>query len=277
MLLSGCAGRRSAILEKPQPVASEANASALRAEADKLWKQRDNPSNARQALAIYRRAFAANPSNAELGTRLARACHFVAYYVETNPQAPDTIFLRGIEAGERTLALNPKFLAVYQKTRNESRALAALDKSWINAIYWTGMNLEGWTNLQSRWVRLGNKKRVEAYLTRVRELDPDFFYGAVHRFFGVLRTTAPLGGMDDSKREFERAIELAPNFFGNHRMYAEFYAVERKDRELFKKHLETVINGNPNALPDVAPENKYEQEIAKKMLARIEEYFGKKK
>jgi hypothetical protein len=60
-------------------------------------------------------------------------------------------------------------------------------------------------------------------------------------------------------------------------MYAEFYAVERKDRELFKKHLETVINGNPNALPDVAPENKYEQEIAKKMLARIEEYFGKKK
>jgi hypothetical protein len=36
-----------------------------------------------------------------------------------------------------------------------------------------------------------------------------------------------------------------------------------------------VINGDPAVLPDVEPENRYEQEIAKKLLAKIDEYFEK--
>lgn len=275
ILLIDCAGRRSAILETPRPAAPGVNASALRAEADKLWKKRDNPPNARQALETYKRAYVADPSNVELGTRLARAYYFVAHYVETNPQVRDTLFQRGAETGERTLALNLKFRTTYQKKKDEARALATLDKSWINAIYWTGTNLDHWMSLKSTWVRLGNKKQVEAYLTRVRELDPNFFYGAAQRFFGALPTRVPFGDLDGSKREFEKALAMAPNFFGNHRTYAEYYAVKRKDRELFKKLLETVINGNPNALPDMAPENKFEQEMAKRMLERIDEYFGK--
>lgn len=278
ILLVGCAGRRSVILEKPQPVISTADAATLRSDADKLWKQRDDPQKARQALALYRRAFAADPAEVELGTRLARAFYFVGYYVETDPPAQDSLFLQGVETGERVLALNTDFQATYRKTKDEARALAALDKSWINPIYWTGMNYDRWMSAQGRWVRYGNKQRVEAYMTRVKELDPDFFYGAVPRYFGVLPTQgrAPFVHIEDAKQEFDRALELAPNFFGNQRTYAETYAVKKKDRDLFKKLLAQVINGNPNALPDVAPENKYEQELAKKMLAQIEDYFGPK-
>lgn len=277
-LLAGCAGRRSVILERPQAVISAADAATLRNDADKLWKQRDDPPKARQALALYRRAFAADPANVELGTRLARAFHFAGYYVETDPARQDSLFLQGVEIGERVLALNPSFQATYRKTTDEARALAALDISWINPIYWTGMNYDRWTSGQGRLVRYRNKQRVEAYMTRVKELDPNFFYGAVPRYFGVLPTQgrAPFVDIDNAKREFDRAVELAPNFFGNQRTYAETYAVKKKDRELFKKLLEQVINGNPNALPDVAPENKFEQEMAKKMLARIEDYFGQK-
>lgn len=276
ILLFGCAGRRSVILERPQPVISAADAAALRNDADKLWKQRDDPSKARQALALYRRAFAADPTNVELGTRLARALHFAGYYVETDPARQDSLFLLGVETGERVLALNPSFQATYRKTTDEARALAALDKSWINPIYWTGMNYDCWMNTQGRWVRYGNKQRVEAYMARVKELDPNFFYGAVPRYFGVLPTQgrAPFVNIDNAKQEFDRALELAPNFFGNQRTYAETYAVKKKDRDLFKKLLEQVINGNPNALPDVAPENKYEQAVAKNMLNRIDEYFS---
>lgn len=277
--LVGCAGRRSVILEKPQPVISAADAATLRNDADRLWKQRDDPSTARQALALYRRAFAADPTNVEVGTRLARAFHFVGYYVETDPARQDSLFLQGVETGERVLALNPSFQATYRRTTDEARALTVLDISWINPIYWTGMNYDRWMSGQGRLVRYGNKQRVEAYMTRVKELDPNFFYGAVPRYFGVLPTQgrAPFVNIDDAKQEFDRALELAPNFFGNQRTYAETYAVKKKDRELFKKLLEQVINGNPNALPDVAAENKYEQETAKKMLARIEDYFGEGK
>jgi tetratricopeptide (TPR) repeat protein len=278
-LLVGCAGRRSVILERPQPVISAADAATLRNDADKLWKQRDDPSKARQALALYRRAFAADPTNVEAGTRLARAFHFVGYYVETDPARQDSLFLQGVETGERVLALNPGFQATYRKTKDEARALAALDISWINPIYWTGMNYDRWLNGQGWLVRYDNKQRVEAYMTRVKALDPNFFYGAVPRYFGVLPTQgrAPFVDIDAARREFDRALELAPNFFGNQRTYAETYAVKKKDRELFKNLLEQVVNGNPNALPDVAPENKYEQEVAKKMLARIEDYFGEGK
>ncbi|MGH7601952.1 MAG: TRAP transporter TatT component family protein [bacterium] len=277
-LLAGCAGRRSVILERPQPVISATEAATLRNDADKLWKQRDDPPKARQALSLYRRAFAADPTNVELGTRLARALHFVGYYVETDPARQDSLFLLGVETGERVLALNPSFQATYRRTTDEARALAALDITWINPIYWTGMNYDRWVSSQGRLVRYRNKQRVEAYMTRVKELDPNFFYGAVPRYFGVLPTQgrAPFVDIDNAKREFDRAVELAPNFFGNQRTYAETYAVKKKDRELFKKLLEQVINGNPNALPDVAPENKYEQAIAKNMLTRIEDYFGQK-
>jgi len=277
-LFAGCAGRRSVILERPQTVVSATDAATLRNDADKLWKQRDDPQKARQALALYRRAFAADPTNVELGTRLARAFHFAGYYVETDPAKQDSLFLQGVETGERVLAVNPSFQASYRKTTDEARALAALDISWINPIYWTGLNYDRWVSGRSRLVRYRNKQRVEAYMTRVKELEPNFFYGAVPRYFGVLPTQgrAPFVDIDNAKREFDRALELAPNFFGNQRTYAETYAVKKKDRELFKKLLEQVINGNPNALPDVAPENKYEQETAKKMLARIEDYFSDK-
>jgi tetratricopeptide (TPR) repeat protein len=278
ILFIGCAGRRSVILERPQPVISAANTATLRSDADKFWKQRDDPAKARQALALYRRAFAADPTDVELGTRLARSFHFVGYYVETDPARKDSLFLLGVETGERVLALNPGFQAAYRKTTDEARALAVLDIGWINPIYWTGMNYDRWLGGQGRLVRYRNKQRVEAYMTRVKELDPDFFYGAVPRYFGVLPTQgrAPFVHIDDARQEFDRAVEMAPNFFGNQCTYAETYAVKKKDRELFRKLLEQVVNGNPNALPDVAPENKYEQIIAKDMLNRIDEYFSDK-
>jgi tetratricopeptide (TPR) repeat protein len=277
LLLAGCAGRKSVILEKPQPTVTASQASTLREEADKLWKQRDNPPKARQALEAYKHAFAADPTNVELGTRLSRAYHFVGYYVETNPEARDTLFLRGVEAGEHTLALNPNFRAVYRKTKDVGRALANIDPRWMNAVFWTGANLDQWSSRRGKFVKLGNKRRIEDYYTKVREHDPNFFYGAVYRFFGTLPTRVPFGDMDESKRQFDKALEVAPNFFGNHRAYAEYYAIKRKDRELFKKLLETASNGDPEVLPDVAPENKYEQAMARKMLANIEAYFGEKK
>jgi len=279
ILLSGCAGRQTAILERPVPPPKPAaNAAALQKDAENLWAQRSDPPKARQALDAFRRAYAANP-NRELGTKLARAHHFVGYYIETDPDSQAARFLSGVEIGERVLSLDNGFRMKYLKTKDDRRALALLDRNWAPAIYWTAANLEQWTETQEWRVRYGNKGRVETYMRRMRELDPAFYYGGPFRYFAVLPTRgrAPFVDLDDSKRAFEKALELAPDFLGNKRLYAETYAVKKKDRELFKKLLEQVINGNPNALPDVAPENKFEQTVAKGMLNRIDEYFSKKK
>jgi len=268
----GCAGRKSRILDQPH-TASGADAAMLRAEADALWAQRGDTTKAREALLAYYRALAADPANAALGARTARAYYLVGYYVEKNPGKQDTLFLRGAEVGERALATSRAFQEDYTKFKDEKRALALLDKSYLEAIFWTGANLGRWASTKSMMVRLGNKSRIEAYNRRVRELDPNFFYGAPHRFFGALPTRVPFGDLDESKREFEVGIAKAPNYFGTRTMFAEFYAIKRHDRRLFKEQLEYVVNGDPAALPEVEPENRYEQENAKRLLARIDEYF----
>jgi tetratricopeptide (TPR) repeat protein len=278
MFLCGCAGRQIAILDRPlPPIQPAANAAALNKEAETLWAQRGDPQKARQALAAYKRAYAANPSQA-VGTSLSRAYYFVGYYVESEPVAEDSLFLRGAEIGERVLSLNENFRITYRKTKDEKQALGVLDASWTPAIYWTGANLEQWASAKGMGVRYGNKGRIEAYMTRVRELDPKFFHGAAHRFFGVLPTQgrAPFVKIDNAKEEFEKAITDWPDFLGNKRLYAETYAVKKKDRALFTRLLQEVVNTSIDKTSEIAPENKYEQARAQKLLAEIHSYFEKK-
>jgi len=278
ILLSGCAGRQTAILERPVPPPKPAaNAAALQKDAENLWAQRGEPQKARQALDACKRAYAANP-NQEMGTKLARAYHFVGYYVEADPDSQAARFLSGVEIGERVLSLDNGFRMKYLKTKDDRRALTLLDRNWAPAIYWTAANLAQWTDSQEWRVRYGNKGRVETYMRRMRELDPAFYYGGPFRYFAVLPTRgrAPFVDRDDSKRAFEKALELAPNFLGNKRLYAETYAVKKKERALFTRLLNEVIAAKIDKASEIAPENKYEQEKAVKLLARIDEFFKKK-
>lgn len=277
VLSFGCAGRQTAILERPLPAAQPvANAAALQKDAENLWAQRSDPLKARQALEAWKRAHAANP-NREMGTKLSRAYYFVGEYIETDPDSQAARFLSGLETGERALSLNNDFRMKYLKTKDDKRALALLDRSWTSTLYWTAANLAQWTEKQPWRVRYGNKGRAEIFMSRLRELEPNYYYGGAYRYFAVLPTRgrAPFVDLDDSKRAFEAVVALAPNFLANKRLYAETYAVKKKDRALFTRLLNEVIAAKIDNTLEMAPENKYEQARAQKMLAALERYFEK--
>lgn len=277
VLFFGCAGRQTAILERPLPPPQPtANAAALQKDAEILWAQRSDPLKARQALEAFKRAYAAHP-NREMGTKLSRAYYFVGDYIETDPDSQAARFLSGLETGERALSLNNDFRMKYLKTKDDKRALALLDRTWTPALYWTAANLAQWTEKQPWRVRYGNKGRAEIFMTRLRELEPNYYYGGAYRYFAVLPTRgrAPFVDLDDSKRAFEAVVALAPNFLANKRLYAETYAVKKKDRALFTRLLNEVIAAKIDNAAEMAPENKYEQARAQKMLAAIERYFEK--
>ncbi len=277
VLFFGCAGRQTAILERPLPPPQPtANAAALQKDAEILWAQRSDPLKARQALEAFKRAYAAHP-NREMGTKLSRAYYFVGDYIETDPDSQAARFLSGLETGERALSLNNDFRMKYLKTKDDKRALALLDRTWTPALYWTAANLAQWTEKQPWRVRYGNKGRAEIFMTRLRELEPNYYYGGAYRYFAVLPTRgrAPFVDLDDSKRTFEAVVALAPNFLANKRLYAETYAVKKKDRALFTRLLNEVIAAKIDNAAEMAPENKYEQVRAQKMLAAIERYFEK--
>jgi hypothetical protein len=125
ILLTGCAGRKSVILDKPPTADSSANAVELRSEADKHWKQRDDPQKARQALAAYRVRLRRS-NNAELGTRRRAPSISSAIMLQPTGRSGFTFSARH-ETGERVLALNEEFVDLPQAPRPD-RALPSSSK-----------------------------------------------------------------------------------------------------------------------------------------------------
>lgn len=276
-VMISCAGRTGVFLEQRESAKSLDVAVdkkvELRAAADALWEQRGIPAKAREMLAAYIAASEADPTNVGLLGRLSRAYYLVANYVETDPAKKDELFTKGLETGERALGLYPEFRRIYQETKDEKKAIQAVGIEGIDAIYWTGANLGKWAAEKSLLIRLGNKSKVEAYNQRVMDLDRNYFYGAADRFFGALPTRIPGGDLNLSKFHFEKSIEIAPNYFGTRTLMAEYYATKAQDRETFVKQLQYVINTPYDIIPEIAPENKYEQEYAKKLMERVDEFF----
>lgn len=274
-LALGCAGRKSTIsaVTPPPAAAADPAAASPRAEADAFWAGRGNPDTARLALAAYEKASAAPGADAALFARLSRCYYLVANYVETNEAKKDSLFLKGVEAAEKGLSLHPGFLKVYQETKDEKKAVLELGAESIEALYWFSANLGKWSSTKSLMVRLGNKSKLEAYNKRVLDLDEKFFHGAPHRFFGALPTKVPGGDLNVSKKHFEKAIEIEPNYFGTRTLYAELYATKAQDKETFHKQLDHVLATPANSLPDVEPENRYEQAFAKQLKEKANEFF----
>jgi hypothetical protein len=277
VIATGCAGRKTTIGAGAQTPAavpdSAAPSSGIRSQADAYWAQRGNPDTARLALAAYVAASTAGPADASLLARASRAHYLVANYIETDAARKDSLFLKGVEYAERAMALHPGFLKVFQETKDEKKAVQELGMESIDAIYWYSANLGKWASNKSLMVRLGNKSKLEAYSKRVLDLDEKYFHGAAHRFFGALPTKVPGGDLQVSKKHFEKAIEIEPNYFGSRTLYAELYATKARDKETFVKQIEYVIATPANSLPDAEPENRYEQEVARKLKEQTNEWF----
>lgn len=273
LILSGCAGRKSAIgVSQPQAPAAAPPADA-RAAADALWAARGNPDTARLALEAYGRAAAAAPQDKDLLARLSRAHYLVANYVETDAGRKDSLFLKGVEAAERSLARHEGFRKAYEESKDEKKAVAAAGKEELDALLWYAANLGKWAATKGLMVRLGNKAKLEAFNKRILELDENFFYGAAHRFFGALPTKVPGGDLKVAKQHFEKALRIAPDYFATRTLYAELYATKAREKETFVQQLDYVLNGNAAALPDVEPENRYEQAFAKQLKEKTNEWF----
>lgn len=277
LYLISCAGRKAVFLEEQAlPKATEVKVDVelnIRAVADSLWELRGTPEKAREMLAAYISAAEADPTDVNLAARLSRAYYLIANYIESDPEKKDELFTKGLEIGERSLGLFPEFRKIYQDTKDEKKALQGVGVDGIEVIYWTGANFGKWAAEKNLLIRLGNKSKIEAYNQRVFDLDRNFFYGAADRFFGALPTKVPGGDLNLSKFHFEKSIELAPNYFGTRTLYAEYYATKAQDRETFVKQLEYVISTPYDLILEITPENRYEQEYAKKLLERVDEFF----
>jgi tetratricopeptide (TPR) repeat protein len=284
----GCGGSRSAAWEEDTTSSGEVTADAQAthdaalAEGEAAWAERENPDRLRAAIAAWTRAVEAVPSDWELWQRLGRAQYFLAdgnmQFDEALEAETTTMYQTALTSTERSLTEH--YPAFADRMRNgapfDEAALALLDAAAVPALYWRASALGRWARRDGFATVLAYKDEIRAIMTYCLNNDRHFYHAGPDRYFGAFYSIAPSyagGDPELSRQHFEYAIGVEPNFYGTHVLFAMEYAVKAQDRELFTRELNLVINGDPDVMPEVRPEQLVEIRKATEGLARIDELF----
>ncbi len=278
-MASGCAGRKAA-WEKGQTTDGKGagDAASNIAAGDAHWAKRSDPNEIRAAIAAWEKAAQADPKNVDLLVKLTRANYFLA---DGFLRANDKEYLKymdvGVKWGEKAMqAASPEFDKKMQGGAKLPDAVVVIPKEGVPAMYWYASSLGKWAKRKSFAVLLGQKDNVRAIMTRVLELDPNYYHGGPHRYFGVFYAVAPAfagGDLKKSKEHFEKSLELAPAFPGTKVLWAEELAVKEQDEATFDKLLAEVLASPDDAIPELKPEIMVEKQKAKELLADKDDKF----
>jgi hypothetical protein len=279
VLATGCASSRKAAWEQSGSTASlnEAQSKQYLAEAKKLWVTRHVKADLESALSKFEAISNSDPQNYEVLTYLTRGYYLLADGILQDMDQKKTNWEKSVSWGEKGMAINPEFRkAVLDEKKSVNESVKFLKKEQIDCLYWAAASLGKWAKNSGMMTTLQYKSQIIKMIERVAELQSDYFYGAIHRYWAVYYAVAPGfagGSMEKSQASFKKAFEIANNYLGNHVLYAENYAVRKGDQEAFKKELNFVLAAKPNVIPELEPEHILEKEKAKRMLATMDQLF----
>ncbi|MEZ4270352.1 MAG: TRAP transporter TatT component family protein [Myxococcota bacterium] len=263
-----------------KPSVSPQQITDLRTQADAAWEQRAEKQQLLTTINLWEQILAADPEDGQLLTRLSRAYYFLGdgfYSAENAQEAALGAYEKGIAAGERALmAISPEFTKHIQAGDKVDDSVKFIQAEGQAGLYWYAVNLGRFAVTKGFTTTLFYKDRIHAVMQRVLDIDETFFHAAPHRYFGVFFAKAPAfagGDMEKSKLHFDEALALDSRYFATKVLYAEFYAAKIENKELFTRLLNEVKNADPSVLPDLIPEQRVEQDKAKKLLSQIREIF----
>ena len=277
--LTGCASSRKSAWEQTDTTSSLTNTqkSQLLTEAKKLWNTRHVRADLENALSKFKEIASADPQNYEVLTYLTRGYYLLADGILQDMPEKKAAWETSVSWGEKGMATNPEFKkAVVEEKKSVAEAVKLLKKEQIDSLYWSAASLGKWAKNSGLVTTLQYKSQIIKMIERVAELQPDYFYGAVHRYWAVYYAVAPGfagGSMEKSFDSFQKAYKVANNYLGTHVLFAENYAVRKSDKEAFTKELNFVLNAKVNIIPELESEHILEKAKAKKMLSEIDQLF----
>ncbi len=250
-----------------------AESNIMKTEALKLWQKRDIQESLEESLSKFEHAHRANPADVEVLFDLARGYYTLAELHLTNDDLKLKNFEKAREFGEKGLMTNPE----YKKLAEDDieKAIDAVSEKEIPVMFWTAASLGKWSKLNGIMSSLKYKGRILAMIKKVEKMKPDFYYGAVARYWGGFYAVAPSiagGDMEKSKANFLKAMQAAPAYLGTKTLYAELYLVKKDDKTEFTKQLNEVLVA-PNGPEDIIPENMLEKKKAERLLGKADDLF----
>jgi tetratricopeptide (TPR) repeat protein len=252
---------------------SAPEASLMKKEALRLWAKRDDQQSLEESLSKFEHALAGNPKDLEALTYLARGHFTLGELHQTNDDLKKRSFEKARTFGTIGLNTNPE----YKKLAEDDieTAISKITEKEVGILYWTAASLGKWAKLNGVMSSLKFKSEILAMIKQVEKLKPDFFHGAVPRYWGGFYAIAPSiagGDMKKSKKNFDRAMAVAPEYLANKTLYAEAYLVKEEDKKEFMKVLQEVLKA-PNGPEDIVPENMLEKKKAERLMDKADELF----
>jgi len=159
-----------------------------------------------------------------------------------------------------------------------SMALQSVRSGEVEKLFWAGYGWGTWIGFsQGAPAAVADLPKVEQLMLRVLALDEGFYYGGAHLFLGVYYGSRPamLGGRPEvSRAHFEKALALGHRqFLPALVAYAEYYARQTQDQELYVRLLEETLAFDLAQAPDSTLPNVLAKRKARKMLAQVDDFF----
>jgi tetratricopeptide (TPR) repeat protein len=215
----------------------------LLAESDRLFDQRTELGNLRQAIANLTRARRENAKSYDVQWRLAKYNYFLGRHTEDEKER-DKAFGDGVNDGKVAVRMEPEK---------------------PDGHFWYGANLGEQSNRNPIKAGLSAIDEVKKEMSKVIELKPDYELASAFVVLAQVELVTRILGGDPKKAAelLQRSIDLE-KFNGDARIqFAEALLALDRDAEA-KKQLEFVLQMKPN--PAYLPEYEQQVAVAKKML-----------
>ena len=261
-----------------QYISKQRNIQLLVKQGRTHWEQRVDVKNARTARLFLSKANALNPDDQTVAELYARACHFIGYYIEDDPTRSDSLFIEGMDTAWEFIISTDAYQEGVALSEGDSNAkkIAGLENSsqdMVPMLYWWVSNYSRYLLTKPVMERLQQRDIIETVLHRILALQPDFFYHGANRIFGGIYARLPGVDLNHSVTNFDKSIQGSPNYMGTYVIRAKYLYTKSGNREAFVNDLQNVLNADPTILPEVSPENLFEQEKARSLLAEVSSLF----
>ena len=189
------------------------------------------------------------------------------------------LYRRGTAYGLRAL----RALGVSLDLRNASpdaidKALAGLGRDAVPALFWTASCWAKEIDLnRTDPARIAQLASTEHLMQRVLDLQPDYFDGSVHGYYGVYYgSRAPMfgGNFALSEQHFDQARTVSGGkllIFDV--LQAEYLERQRLDQAAFHKLLTRVVETPVGSYPEMALINQIARARARHLLGLEQEWF----
>lgn len=223
-------------------------------------------------LLLVRGLCESSPGDRELHARAAQLyfSYGLGFIEDTDPARAALLYSEGMRLGRAALQERGWFTRGEAESSPSVETLLGMNRDDVPLLFWTLCNWSSWVGQRMDSPEIvAQLPRVEAYLERLLELEPEYFMGMPHVLRGSILCLRPVlfgGNPEQGRKHFEEGFRISGNrLLLFHVLYAQYYCRATLDQSEFRRRLEEVRD----APSDILPEYRLLNEVAKRKAAYL--------